>query len=108
MERITEKTLREVFAHFASVHGWRVSDEDWPLTDPRRDGAVYLREQFGGLWRIEAHCAGSPPRNGEAQTYTAARDITSLMSKRELVGAMRFELAIRSAERFGSVAVASD
>lgn len=105
MERITEKTLREVFAHFASVRGWRVADSEWPITDPRRDGAVYLREEFGGLWRIEAYMPDSPPRNGEPQAYTAARDITSLMPKRELVGAMRFSLAVSSAERFGAIAL---
>lgn len=104
MERITEKTLREVFAHFANVHGWRVADSEWPITDPRRDGAVFI-DEYDGWFRIAAYMEDSPPRNGEPQCYTAQRDITVLMPKRELVGAMRFSLAIRSAERFGTVAL---
>lgn len=102
MERITEKVLHRVFAHYANTRGWRLADSSWPITDPRREGAVFL-EEYDGWWRISTYVECYP--RSEPRRYTGEATITSLMPKRELVGAMRLSMDVASGEDRGRIAV---
>lgn len=88
-ERITRKDVERAFTRLAENRGWTVADHSWPITDPRREDAVFLQRTPTGLYRISAYVASS--RTGdEPQAFTAEHDFTDAHSGREFVAACRF------------------
>lgn len=92
MPRYTEEDCTAALERLAAARGWIVADHSWSISDPRRDGAVFIdyNPTYGGA-SIRAYVAGSPRDDGSV-TYTAETEITTRQSPRQFCESVWFAL----------------